>query len=198
VNQFSGSSFDTNKGVFGIGTNSNSITMISPLINTVATAPQSAATLCFYGYWNGQIAGSPVLGLNRAYSFQGLFGFGQSTSSDIVNFTIKNVSQFSFNGLIYAQKTSMFLATITGNTLNVYANNTLLTSRTMTGAIYPITGANNAGGYFLDCSLGSNPAFSAFKTHEGFISHSYTTPEQVNLLYNYFTTKFKNKIGNYR
>lgn len=198
INQFSGSSFDTNKGVFGIGTSSSSNIMISPLINTVVTAPQSAVTLCFYGYWNGQAAGSPGLGLSRAYSFQGLFGFGQSVTSDILNFYIKNTSQFSFNGLIYAQKTSMFLVTITGNTLDVYVNNTLLTSKTMTGTIYPITGSNNAGGYCLDCSIGSSPAFSAFKTHEGFISHSYTTPQQVNLLYNYFTTKFKNKRGNYR
>lgn len=198
INQFSGSSFDTNKGVFGIGTTTSSITMISPLINTFVTAPNSAATLCSYLYWGGQVAGAPALGLNRGYSFQGLFNFGQSTTSNILNFYIKNVSQFTFNISAYAQKTSLFLYTMTGNTYYFYINDTLITSGTMTSGVYPITGANNAGGYMLDCSLGSSPAFTATKTHEGFISHSYTTPEQVKLLYNYFTTKFKNKIGNYR
>jgi hypothetical protein len=69
----------------------------------------------------------------------------------------------------------------------------------MTGTIYPLTGGSpSAGGYWLDSFQGTNAQTTTTKTHEGFISDSYTTPEQVKLLYNYFTTKFKNKIGNYR
>jgi hypothetical protein len=198
VNQFSGSSFDTNKGVFGIGTTNSSIVMISPLINTFVTAPDSAATLCFYSYWGGQSAGAPVFGLSRGYSLNPVFYFGQNNNSTILNFYVKNVSRFTFNISAYAQKTSLFLATITGNTYYFYINDTFISSGTMTSGVYPITGVNSSGGYFIDCALASTPQFSGTKTHEGFISHSYTTPEQVKLLYNYFTTKFKNKIDNYR
>jgi hypothetical protein len=203
LNQFSGSSFDTNKGVFGIDNFPSVVSlnkvMVSLLSFTAITAPDSAATVCFYGYWYGfQNYTASVIGLARQYYLLGpLLGFGSANSSYDMFFNVKGTIRSSFNAVAYAQKTSMFLGTITGNTYYWYINDILITSGTMTGAIYPISGGNNIGGYWVDSFQGTSARASLSKTHEGFISHSYTTPEQVKLLYNYFTTKFKNKRGNY-
>jgi hypothetical protein len=205
LNQFSGSSFDTNKGVFGIdsyGTfGGSNINMLSTLSYTALTAPDSAATVCSYAYWNTPINAALTLGLVRQYYLlNSLIGFSNGNNTNVISFNVKQVTRFTFNATPYLNRTSMFLGTITGNTYYVYVNDTLITSGTMTGTVYPISGnlTNNIGGYFLDSSQALSTNGTLSKTHEGFISHSYTTPEQVKLLYNYFTTKFKNKIGNYR
>jgi hypothetical protein len=127
-----------------------------------------------------------------------MLGFQVENGSNIIYFYVNQIKQTTINATPYVTKTSMFLGTITGNTFYVYIDDKLITSGTMTGAVYPISGNTNIGGYFLDSSQAGSIQGSQGKTHEGFISHSYTTPEQVKLLYNYFTTKFRNKRGNYR
>jgi hypothetical protein len=207
-NQFTGSTFDTNKGVFGIDTGAiaggnftNNITMVSPFSSTRNIAPESAATACSYLTYFG--ASNALLGIGVGVGYSGTLPFGfvsqSNAPNNIIGFYVKSVNRFSFFTNPYLNKTIMLLGTISGNSYSIYVNNILITSGTMTGSIYPLSGAAAAGGFTLDTQANpGGPTNSLTKTHEGFISSTYTTPEQVNLLYNYFITKFKNKVGNYR
>jgi hypothetical protein len=193
INQFSGSSFDTNKGVLYNGQ------FCSPLNPTFVTAPQSAATVCFYGWYGGSQANQYVIGLGRSYSFSfALFGF-ETHNSNIFRFYTNSVLRFTGNSTPYVNKNIMLLGTISGNSYSIYINDNLISSGTMTGSLYPISAsAGNSGGYALDADQSTYWFAGNSTTIESFISHSYTTPEQAKLLYNYFITKFKNKVERFR
>ena len=206
INQYSGSSFDTNKGVFGIDSGiplvnqSTNIVMTSPFSVRNDIAPQSAATVCSYFTYLNNMTSTFNLGLSRQYQFNNNFGFLFTTTGTFLQFHVKASSRFQLTPTPFIGKTIMLLGTITGNSYSIYINNNLITSGTMTGSIYPLTAqtAEASGGFLLDTL--QNPLTintTCSKTHEAFISSSYTTPEQAKLLYNYFITKFKNKVGNY-
>jgi hypothetical protein len=209
LNQFTGSTFDTNKGVFGINTGTiaggnfqNNIIMVSPFSSTRNIAPESAATFCSYLTYFGANNAVLAIGVGINYISDSRFSFISQSFGSLtftIDFYVKNVPRLRFTLSGYANKTFMLLGTISGNSYSIYINNILLSTGTMTGSIYPLNGVVGAGGFTLDTMMHpGGPTQSLTKTHEGFISSSYTTPEQANQLYSYFITKFKNKVGNYR
>jgi hypothetical protein len=198
VNIFSANTIDTNKG----GTQYGTTNLTSPANRSLSRnfiAPNSAATVCSYNWWEGQTNATYQLGFGMQYFLNlSWFGFNNIINTQNISFSIAGVSQFTFNGTPYINKTNMFLGTISGRTYYVYINNKLISSGTITSGItYPISGANAEGGFQIATTQGFAPSSSNSVVFEGFISNSYTSPEQTNLLYNYFNVKYRGRIGRF-
>jgi hypothetical protein len=212
LNQFSGSSFDTNKGTLGVGgaAASSLIELYTPFSGTRDIAPNSAVTIGFYSFLNQIIPVHVGIGPNRAATQVLNFGFTY-TGTSATN-TQNSAAFFARTGTTntsvrvsniksmtpYINYYQMFLFTITGNSYYWYMNNELFDSGTIGVGIvapnlfYPFTGFTaSTGNYFSIEGLVQGDT----NTCEGFIASEYTTSEQVALLNNYFITKFKNKRG---
>jgi hypothetical protein len=74
-----------------------------------------------------------------------------------------------------------------------------MTSGTMTNYNYPltITTDTTSAWIFFDATQGSFPVENnnGGITYESFIVDNYTTPQQVNLINNYFKVKYKDRRG---
>ena len=213
-NYFTGSTFDTNKGSLGYYQQgaTMAIQLYTPYSGNNNLAPNSAVTLGFYSFLNPTQTNHIGFGPTR-------FQIGNSLGNNIFGFsyTSNTGNRAAFYGktgttgnvrisnaidiTTYTLKHNMFLFTITGSNYYWYINNNLIDSGTLGAGIvspnlfYPFTGSTSAIGNFLSMDGAiqgnSNPC-------EFFIASEYTLPEQVNLLYDYFIIKFKNKIGRYR
>jgi hypothetical protein len=215
VNQFSGSSFDTNKGTLGVGgANASSlIELFTPFSGTRDIAPNSAVTIGFYSFLNQIIPVHVGIGPNRgAAAPSQVLNFGFTYTGTSATNTQNSAAFFARTGTTntsvrvsniksmtpYINSYQMFLFTITGNSYYWYMNNELFDSGTIGVGIvapnlfYPFTGFTaSTGNYFsIEGILQGNT-----NTCEGFIASEYTTSEQVALLNDYFITKFKNKRG---
>jgi hypothetical protein len=197
---------DTNKGSFLNGQTTfigHPLNMLNPRNHL---APNSAVTLCNYGVIYGTTAGgSGVFGLNYGfYNAGSALGisvnvFTSNLQGQIINST-QNGSRviFSVPGTQYFGKTIMTLFTVSGNLFSFYINNTLITSSTYSTPTYPISASSFDMTFSypmlcIDSIIGLNPFFSNSFTLEGFIANDYTSPQQVDLLYNYFRIKFKDR-----
>lgn len=214
INQFSGSSFDTNKGTLGVGGTAASslIELYTPFSGSRDIAPNSAVTIGFYSFLNAPITNHIGIGpyrgavtptlitrvLNFGFTYTGTANnnaaFFARTGTTNTSVRVSNIKSMT----PYINSYQMFLFTVTGNSYYWYMNNELFDSGTIGVGIvapnlfYPFTGFTaSTGNYFsIEGILQGNT-----NTCEGFIASEYTTSEQVKLLNDYFITKFKNKKG---
>ena len=212
-NVFNNNQLDSNKGFFSgtsiESTNLRHVVNLTQPINFLAT--NSTLTICNYMYMS--YGGTPV---GNNYSLGITFprfvttpwlGFGGFSNSFNLSFylpsssTSNSVNMWSNNWPTsytqYNNKTIMLTAVISGRGYDIYANNVLLTSGTIPTAVtYPFS----AAGTTYQIGIGHQPAFGGFYQSsrpiwEGFIANSYTSPQQINLLYDYFRVKFKDRQG---
>ena len=94
----------------------------------------------------------------------------------------------------------MLTGVICGRTWDVYVNNRLISSGTLPSQVtYPFSATPlsqtpkilmSSG---IDLSGVINKNITPRSIWEGFIANSYTSPQQINLLYDYFRVKFKDR-----
>jgi len=212
---FSASSFDTNKGTYpradsysiGQGHNQFTTPMASPYANFRNLAPNSAFTLCnWISHQGSQTNADASMGIGISSFNQATYILGldvpQLNYGGNMLLTVKGVRQAPrYLPTVNNALTTMHLITVTGYNYYWYTNNVLYSSGTITGVtLYPFTTTGSTFFYLNSVPLitfvwGNNPIA---RTLEGFYATEYTTPEQVNLLYNYFIIKTKNKLGKFR
>ena len=208
-NVWCGQTLDTNRGKLSYNTrqwygHGGNFETSNPL-NQLGKS-KSAATVCFFGIVNGTGPGgtAQALGLSIANFSNGLiFGTRMTGLQTYLDFNVVNSSYtnsntvFRYNNFInYFNRNIMVLFTVTGNTFYAYINNDLISSGTMTNYNYPFTSTsfNNPWHIAYNTGFGLSPqALNLQATYESFIVDNYTTQQQVNLIYNYFRVKYKDR-----
>jgi hypothetical protein len=216
---FANNVLDTNKGFYS---GSTYFTHTPDFTNTINfLAPNSAVTICMYMPQNvaGSTPSGQLIGLGFSYYLAGWFGFftfgGSSPLAGLLIPTgntsggVQNVARVGATTAItasvanggYFGKTIMLTGVICGSTWSIYINNELNSTGIVPPQVkYPFTTTTSAGGL----GFSQNWAFSSLpgatnltnrKIWEGFIANSYTSPQQINLLYDYFRVKFKDIQG---
>lgn len=217
TNLFNNNQIDTNKGYFS-GTAASVMLVHNPeLANSINwLAPNSAVTVCSYFPQTNTGFSTSLAGIGFDYSTIKWFGFFQSNSSTlsfgipVPNFSTGQPSSTTITvatgGIFSAltlNTTIMLTSVICGRTADFYLNTTLLTSVTIPAAvIYPfsanVVSTFSQGGLQI-CAGDGNSSLRSHTTArsvwEAFIANSYTSPQQINLLYNYFRVKFKDRSG---
>jgi hypothetical protein len=217
-NVFFNNQWDSNKGIMS-GTSASIFVHTLNLNNRLNfLATNSAITICSYLPQNttfnpnvGRIGMSIDYFLNACYlgwvnnpnsfitTFRVPSGGTNMASPGITIFTTTALTTSVANGG-YQGKTMMLTSVLCGRTFDIYFDNILITSGTLPLSVtYPFSSAtNNAanGGIYLSTfqSIGTVPsANGTVSVFEAFIANSYTSPQQINLLYDYFRVKFKDR-----
>jgi len=203
-NLFLNNQWDTNKGIIS-GTsvmNLNHWFNMNNPINFLAT--KSALTICSYCWIPtamGVVTYNIGMGINQYLSLNYL-GFRGEASSNVTTFYTQTsgstaFSIFSSNIIMnrYGGKINMLTGVICGNTYSIYCNTDLITSGTInTNMIFPFSGNSSVLiGSSLYGFTSAHPVVRPY--YEAFIANSYTSPQQINLLYDYFRVKFKDRQG---
>jgi hypothetical protein len=206
ANLFFNNQWDTNKGIIsgsaGNAQNLHHWLNMNQPINFLAT--KSAVTICSFCFIPtsmGPVNYNIGMGINQYLSIL-YFGFRAEANSNTASFysqtsgTTGNLI-FSSNTIMskYGGRIGMLTGVISGNTYFVYVNNDLIGSGTISSNMrYPISGNSSV-------AIGASTyGFTALHNisrpyYEAFIANAYTSPEQINLLYDYFRIKFKDRIG---
>jgi hypothetical protein len=212
TNLFINNQIDTNKGFFsGFTFFAHPIQVNSPID---FLAPNSAVTICSYMPSNVLNPGSgnaSIVGLSISYYLNNTwFGFANAANSPFTDFIIPTGSSQSFTRIRITSgitssgdffgKTIMLTGVICGRTWDVYINNKLISSGTLPSQVtYPFSAAPLIEAPKILMSASIDLAGIAIKNTtprsiwEGFIANSYTSPQQINLLYDYFRVKFKDR-----
>jgi hypothetical protein len=210
---FSASSFDTNKGTFprydsffnGQGMSREAM-LLTPYAGFRNLAPNSGFTLCSWvASQGGGTNANFTIGMGvYARGVGNLFNLFQPTTFGSNVFLYVNTVQQNASYTLTASnaKTTMHLITVTGYNYYWYIDNILYSSGTITGTtLYPFTSSSSQRHFYVNGvpsisfqGIGGGLA----RTLEGFFASEYTTPEQVQLLYDYFNIKTKNKLGKFR
>jgi len=200
ANVWCGQTIDTNKGRFKASTLFIHTGLTSNPRNLIGKA-NSAATVCsFVNIPQAALSTGAFMGLVIGPGFNTSLGMtlvGNSSSLQFLTVSSSytgTVSRFAINVAPLFNNNFMSLFTVTGNSYYVYINDRLITSGTMTNYNYPLT-TSTAQHIFFDCYIGGFPTENSngLVTYESFIVDNYTTPQQVNLINNYFKIKYKDR-----